>query len=445
MESYVNIQTAYTNRSELNLESMEAVYHDKDRLKQLISSVISERLTKEKIAGKKILLKPNWVLHDKTEKDEICLRTHDAFLLAALEILLEMKPAKIVLGDAPVQGCNWDRMLSAEFIEKINQFAERYKVPVLIKDFRRVSYNPETNQLEQNRNAIEDFIIFDVGKRSYLEEVSDDARSPFRVTNYDPGRLAESHRKGVHKYCITKELFDSDVVITVPKIKTHQKTGLTNALKILVGVNGDKDFLPHHRKGALGDGGDCYPGKNPLRKVSEDILDYANTKIGKSTYKPLLHLTAALWKASKPDNEQNLAAGWYGNDTTWRMVLDINQVVLYGKSDGTLADTVQRELYSLCDGIVAGQGDGPLKPDPLALGVVAFSNDAAFMDIVAGQLMGMVVDKISLLRNAKDWLKDKKCVLMLNKQQAEITDLEKYAVKAIMPPGWLNYDKKQKP
>ena len=444
MESYVNIQTAFKNRSELNEEGMAAVYSDKEYLKQLITAAISGRLSKENIAGMKILLKPNWVLHDKTKKDEICLRTHDAFLLAALEILLEMKPAKIVLGDAPVQGCNWNRMLSSVFIEEVNQLSEKYKVPVIIKDFRRVIYNPETNQLEQNWNAIEDFIIFDLGKRSYLEEVSDDERSPFRVTNYNPERLAESHRKGVHKYCITRELFDADVVITVPKIKTHQKAGMTNALKILVGVNGDKDFLPHHRKGALGDGGDCYPGKNPLRKVSEDILDYANTKIGKSTYKPLLHLSAALWKASRPDNEQNLAAGWYGNDTTWRMVLDINQVVLYGKSDGTLSDTVQRELYSLCDGIVAGQGNGPLKPEPLALGVVAFSNDAAFMDIVAGQLMGMEVEKISLLRNAKDWLKDKLCLLTVNQKQTEISDLEKYTVKAIMPPGWLNYDKNKK-
>ena len=445
MEAYVNIQTAYSNRTELNMESMEVVYRDKEHIKQLIKAVISGRLTKEKIAGKKILLKPNWVLHDKSEKDKICLRTHDAFLLAALELLLEMKPARIVLGDAPVQGCNWERMLTAKFVEKVNHLSEQYKVPVLIKDFRRVSYNPETNQLEQNRNAIEDFIIFDVGKRSYLEEVSDDKRSPFRVTNYDPERLAESHRKGVHKYCITRELFDADVVITVPKIKTHQKAGLTNALKILVGVNGDKDFLPHHRKGALGDGGDCYPGKNPLRKISENVLDYANKRIGKSSYKSLLRFSALFWRASFPRKYQNTAAGWYGNDTTWRMVLDINQVVLYGKSDGTLSETVQRELYSLCDGIVAGQGDGPLKPEPLALGVVAFSNDAAFMDIVAAHLMGMEVDKISLLRNAKEWLKDKKCVLMLNNQQAEIKDLEKYAVKAVMPPGWVNYDKIQKP
>ncbi len=423
---------------------MEAVYRNKECLRQLISAVISGRLTKQIITGKKILLKPNWVMHDKTESDKLCLRTNDAFLLTAFELILEMSPAQIVLGDAPVQGCSWERMLSEEFVENVGQLSSQYNVPVLIKDFRRVIYNPETNKLAQNQNTIEDFIIFDLGSRSYLEEVSDDGRSPFRVTNYDPGRLAESHRKGVHKYCITKELFDADVVITVPKIKTHQKAGLTNALKILVGVNGDKDFLPHHRKGALGDGGDCYPGKNPLRKVSEDILDFANTKIGKSSYKPLLHLSAALWRASKPNNEQNVAAGWYGNDTTWRMVLDINQVVLYGKPDGTLSDTIQRELFSLIDGIVAGQGDGPLKPDPLALGVVAFSNNAAYMDIVAGHLLGMEVEKISLLRNAKEWLKDQDCLLTINEHQAEINDLKNLSVKAIMPPGWLNYDKRQK-
>lgn len=440
MEAYVNIRTAYVDRKELDEHTITAIYDDSYKLKKLIKDVFSDKLTEVNIKDKKILLKPNWVLHNKTEKDEICLRTHDTFLLAALEILLEMKPARIVLGDAPIQGCRWDKMLKSQFINEIDLLSAKYKVPVKIIDFRRVSYNQESNVLEQNRKSIDDYIIFDVGKRSYLEEVCDDERSPFRVTNYNPERLAESHRKGVHKYCITRELFDADVVITVPKIKTHQKTGLTNALKILVGVNGDKDFLPHHRKGSLEEGGDCYPGKNPFRKVSEEILDFANTQIGKSSYKPLLRVSSAFWRVSNPNNEQNTAAAWYGNDTTWRMVLDLNQVVLFGKKDGTLSDTKQRELYSLCDGIIAGQGDGPLKPEPLALGVVAFSNDAAFMDVVAGKLLGMDVNKISLLRNAKEWLKDKVCILNLNKTQIELNELERIGVKAIMPPGWLNYD-----
>lgn len=64
-------------------------------------------------------------------------------------------------------------------------------------------------------------------------------------------------------------------------------------MKILVGVNGDKDYLPHHRLGAKGYGGDCYPGYNILRSCSEYLLDMSNRHIGEKradglvVYQPL--------------------------------------------------------------------------------------------------------------------------------------------------------------
>ena len=34
----------------------------------------------------------------------------------------------------------------------------------------------------------------------------------------------------------------------------------------------------------------------------------------------------------------------------WRMVMDLNTIVNFGKKDGTISKTPQRLLYSLCDG-----------------------------------------------------------------------------------------------
>ena len=82
---------------------------------------------------------------------------------------------------------------------------------------------------------------------------------------YDPDKFRYTHTKGMHKYCITKHLFDSDLVISLPKAKTHQKAGITAALKNIVGLNGDKDYLPHHRIGGTEVGGDAYPGKSYFR------------------------------------------------------------------------------------------------------------------------------------------------------------------------------------
>jgi uncharacterized protein (DUF362 family) len=80
------------------------------------------------------------------------------------------------------------------------------------------------------------------------------------------------------------------------------------------------------------------------------------------------------------------------------MVMDLNKIVIFGRNDGTIAEEPQRQLYSLCDGIIGGQGDGPLRPDPLPLGIISFTNNSAMNDIAMGLIMGFDIQKISLLK-----------------------------------------------
>lgn len=439
MQGFVNIQSVFSNSQERTLESLGKIYDDRKRMMEVITSASSNYINEENIKGKKILLKPNWVRHSVKDTDELCLRTNDNFILAALEVVISKSPAHVVIGDAPVQGCRWEKMIKKEFIESVEEISKRYSIPVELKDFRRVVFYAKDNQNITDRRPLTDYIIFDVGKESYLEPITSTDKNLFRVTQYNPDRFTQSHTKGMHKYCITKELFDADVVISLPKVKTHQKAGITAALKNLVGVNGDKDFLPHHRLGGTDMGGDCYPGKNYLRYSAELLQDQANRHLGEPVYKFWVRLSAMIWRMSRPKKTDHLAAGWYGNDTTWRMVMDLNKIVNFGKRDGTISKTPQRLLYSLCDGIVGGQGDGPLKPDPLNLGVVCFSDDSARTDISMATLMGMDVDKIPLLQAAKTFMPEKKISIRYNGQEVNLSDLKKDAVKAVPPPGWVAY------
>ena len=66
---------------------------------------------------------------------------------------------------------------------------------------------------------------------------------------------------------------EADVIINLPKLKTHQKAGITCALKNLIGINGNKEYLPHHRIGGFELGGDCYPGSSDLKRALEFIHD----------------------------------------------------------------------------------------------------------------------------------------------------------------------------
>ena len=436
---FVKIETLFSGENERTTTRLSKLYDNKALIKEKIRIVGKGVLDNPTIIrSKKILLKPNWVSHNRKEEDEICLRTHDSFLIATVEILLESKPASIIIGDAPIQGCNWEKLISNQFLKTINDLSYSHSVPIIIKDFRRVTFDHYQNNPVKDRNPLSEYVIFDIGEKSYLEPISS-SRPIFRVTNYDPASLAESHTIGKHKYCISKELFETDVIISMPKIKTHQKTGITGALKNIVGLNGDKDFLPHHRVGGDKNGGDCYPGNNILRRASEYTLDIANRNLGKQIYWFWYWTTAILWKLSRPKNVHHLAAGWYGNDTCWRMVMDLNKVAVYGEKNGTLSEKPQRVIFSLCDGVIGGQGDGPLNPYPLALGIISFTNNSFLNDICMASLMRFEPENIPLLKNAMLNARNLENEITINNKKSSLSDLVIFSIPTVPPPGWLDY------
>ena len=78
---------------------------------------------------------------------------------------------------------------------------------------------------------------------------------------------------------------------------------------------------------------------------------------------------------------------WWGNDTCWRCGLDMNKILFYGTADGRLADHPARRYFSVIDGIVGGDGEGPLA-HPRRDGVLLAGFDPVSVDIVATQIMG---------------------------------------------------------
>jgi uncharacterized protein (DUF362 family) len=420
-----------------------AGYYNLDTLTEILSGLINKGINRLQIQDQKVLLKPNWVQHSATPEHEFCMRTNDNFVLAALRVILEMSPSEVLIGDAPIQGCKWDRMISEAISNEINKLSQNYNIPVRIKDFRRRTYSVSDNNPESGIRPLSDYLIFDLGKASLLEPVTALGQTKFRVTNYDPDNMSSAHLPGVHKYCIAREFFDADIIISLPKIKTHQKTGITGALKNLVGINGDKDFLPHHRIGGTKIGGDCYPGGSYVRFLSELLLDKANRRQGRKNFWFWQKLSSLIWGLSFPGSEHNRAAGWHGNDTTWRMVMDLNKIAQFGNSNGTIANNIQRQIYSLCDGIIAGQGDGPLNPKPLPLGIISFTNNSYINDCAMALLMDLPIEKIPLLNN-KSLNEELACEITFYGERIVLKDLKQYSIKATPPTGWEDYFNKIK-
>lgn len=437
--NFLKIKTLFSNPNERNVEFLAGCYNDKDKLVRVISELLqNDFLQNDFLKSKTVLLKPNWVVHSSSPTDEICLRTHNNFVLATLEVIVNQGPAKIIIADAPVQGCQWDKIVTPEFLLEMQVICQNYNIPLIVKDLRKTTFNPRLNT-KQILNNDDEYTIFNLGSESLLEPISLNNSNPFRITYYNPDRLKESHYPGTHKYCISNYFLEADIVISLPKIKTHQKSGITGALKNIVGVNGDKDYLPHHRIGGSKKGGDCYPGNNKIRYLSERARDIANRNIGNYKYTLWAGISYILWNTLPKKVTHSLSAGWHGNDTTWRMVLDLNKVATYGKTDGTLSSDQQRVIYSLCDGIIGGQGDGPLRPTPLPLGIVSFTNDSAINDIGMALLMGFAWKKINLLKNSNYPLRLNEFKISINEETKEFISLNELSIPTIPPPGWTEY------
>jgi hypothetical protein len=199
---------------------------------------------------------------------------------------------------------------------------------------------------------------------------------------------------------------DADLFINLPKLKTHRKTGITCALKNLVGINGDKNWLPHHTDGCPGDGGDERP--------SLGWADWVETRI-----KPIVQiatlkapgLAGAVYRVARRRGPKMFDGGgptirngnWQGNDTCWRMALDLNRALLFANRDGTLRTRTQPKRYfCIVDGIVGGQGNGPIDPDPVFSNVLIAGENPAEVDAVAARLMGFEIERLPIVIRAFD-------------------------------------------
>lgn len=362
--------------------------------------------------GRRILVKPNWVLHrnQNAAGGMDCMITHPSVLRAVLEYAFLTHPAAVTLADAPLQGCDFGQLRQAEGLETVIAGFRARGLPLTVTDLRRTVLDPDGSEgarkVRENLRDDSHYVLADLGARSFLEPVSQHS-SRFRVTMYDPRMLQAHHRPGVHQYLLAREAMEADLVINCPKLKTHKKAGITCCLKNLIGINGNKEYLPHHRKGAAegGRGGDSHLRQSALVDLLESALDFIN----KHRDMPRFYDFAEKWIyrvenriVRRRDPDAQMEGNWSGNDTIWRTCLDLNVALLYATADARLHDRPVRQELSIVDAVVAGQGDGPLAPTPLETGALFAAHNPALGDLLAARLLGFDPDAIPLLRHATD-------------------------------------------
>lgn len=374
--------------------------------------------------GDTVLLKPNFVVSRHGRGGDLFSAiTHPSVLRAVADYALVALGGRgrLVIADAPQMDAQWDELLAATGLPAVQAFyAERGAVPLEVMDLRDFCVDdPDAPPVSSNRRPLAGdplgSMVVNLGERSHFAPVPRPDR--FYGADFDRAETIRHHQGGVHEYSLSRTVLGADVVISIPKLKVHKKVGVTLNVKGLVGINTNKNYLVHYRLGTPSEGGDQLPdiqrtGDRWLVRVQRrlfDLLLARGSRAADAVYGALRLVYRALLKPFVHPSQSTLAfdgGNWHGNDTAWRMAVDLLKLFRYAGADGVLRDTPQRRALCIVDGIVGGEGDGPLAPDARPAGCLVAGANPLAVDLVATRLMGfdpLRVRQFSILAQPGGW------------------------------------------
>ena len=402
--------------------------------------------------GDTVLLKPNWV-ENKNKNKEIddklaCLVTNPSVVRAVLDyVVIALKgTGRILLADAPMQGCDLDDMFRITGYDRLFDFYNRENVKVEVYDLRKYSVEKKYRGVflppKLTDNGLQ---AVRVNLREKSMHAEKDCFSPrYKVEDYEQKRTGLYHSSGNHIYEINELPLLADVIINLPKPKTHRLAGITGACKNFVGITFEKASLPHRIDGDKErQMGDAYQKhsvwKDAMRYFNEKRTGYSRAgSVYKCKVNDLL-MKAAYVMGAILSGDRYRVGSWYGNDTIWRTVVDLNNIILYADKNGIMRDEPQRKVIVIGDMIVGGQKEGPVGPTPKQLGIILFADNNLAFDRVACEIMGFEADKFRCFNDKRSlniFQHDAESIkrIMVTSNINEIND--SYVSDSKMPDNW---------
>ena len=355
--------------------------------------------------GMTVFIKANTVTHEHSQgKDIFSVIVHASVLRPVLDYVVKAlkHDGRIIVGDSQLYYCDFDKAMEVSQIDQLLKwYAGTTPVPFECYDLRMNRAVRTWLYGRWGRAKVEQdprgYRFVDLKDKSAFEGI-DPKRLRIAIASYK--NMRKHHGPGKHEYLFPKSFLESDVVISIPKLKTHRRTAVTMALKNFMGVPALKDSLPHFITGSVSEGGDQYINPSLRKKIGTFLHDQIQTIPFTPVKFVLAVAKAAMWNSRRivPFKDDVAEAMWYGNDTLWRTLQDLNKAVVFADKEGKLCDTPQRKLFILIDGIIGGEGNGPLAPDPVASGVLLAGGSTVSIDAVAATLMGFDIERIPLIK-----------------------------------------------
>jgi uncharacterized protein (DUF362 family) len=362
--------------------------------------------------GTSVLIKPNFVTdryyHERLlESRLLASSTHASVIRPLVDFALERGAARVTVADTPIEGCDLQSVTRGMGFQAMITELERRGKPVRFLDLRPFRIAPRMllddvelggrswNLGVLQRSSLDGdpagYRTVDLGQNSWFHEVKE-RDEQLRFHRSHPSTPRPHHTGGRHEYGIPQTVLDADVIIHVPKLKTHKKSGVTISLKSSVGLCGFKYWLPHYTAGAP-PLGDEFPAPQPSSERFAARLSRLPLPLGHS-----LVARAPKIGAVPPITE----GSWEGNDTIWRTTLDLVRIHLYADAGGRVHRTPARRFLAVVDGIVGGEGEGPFGVRPVELGLLLAGVDPVLVDAAGAEAMGFDWRGIPTISRAVD-------------------------------------------
>lgn len=388
--------------------------------------------------GDKVLIKPNMVMHRNYNLHGgiECLFTQSSVVEAVLKYVVRAlggsEGGQVIVADAPMQACDFDQLITEfGYQEMIDNYQRQYpEINFKLKDLRGIKSVWKNGFYRYHENPNVEQMVVRLDANSEFANLPPERIAAMRVTDYDPDIMLQHHNAERHEYAVAKDILDADVIINMPKPKTHRKAGITSALKNLVGMCVRKEYLPHHTNGeyteeSSKEGGDAYKNRTVFRRVQDYLLDYKNRCAQTYNWPKLAWLLQQLLRANNLFarflcEEEFSEGNWYGNHTISKTITDLNKIVFYAKKNGEMSPDGKKKVRRyliVADMIVAGDGEGPLSPSPNPLGIIGVADNPVCFDEVIATLYGAKMEYMHTINQARS-TSDGKYPLVNNEEKA---------------------------
>ena len=353
-----------------------------------------------------VLIKPNLVRHFNDNGHIECLITHGSLIRAVLDYTyIALKgEGRIIIADGPMDEGDFEKIVKITGLDSIKEFyKEKVDFDIGIYDLRKERVIRKDGKIIERIKLKGDpngYTTVNLGNNSEFRRDGIDHRT-FKGSECIDEIMFSHHNEDKEEYLIANTFLQADVVINIPKMKTHRKAGVTLSLKNLVGITGDRNWLPHFSGSQCKNSQPDYPENKGVglktfgARWFKKIYNFLNMRLSFFVRWPKHHLRYLIGVTGS-----DICGGdWYGNDIMWRTIVDLNRIGRYADHGGVIRQDIKRQCFVIMDGIIAGECDGPVNPLPKPCGILVAGFNPFRVDIAAARLMGFDPVKIPKFKN----------------------------------------------